>query len=158
IGSNTSISSADCKDVDADDLSVLLACGVGIVKFNTSTNDLNITLGFDKDWSRVEALWIDDLEDELWLFDAEDGLFVYDYDAGSGTVSDDLLASVPGGYEPSEMAGIPGYAFLGTDGGDVHVYTAYPWIDVEPIDEVKTGGDELDVTFTSDTDGHYEVM
>ena len=40
------ISSADCTDVDADALAVLLACGGGIVKFNTSTNDLSIVLGF----------------------------------------------------------------------------------------------------------------
>ena len=158
IQSNTSISSADCRDVDADDLSVLLACGGGILELNTSTNDLSIVLGFDKDWSRVESLWIDDLEDELWFFDAEDGLFVYDYDAASGTVSDDLIGSVPGALEPSEMAGVPGYAFLGTDGGDVHVYTHLPWIDVEPIDGDKTNGDVVDVTFTSDTDGQYEVM
>ena len=152
------IGGADCKDVDADELTVLLACGTGIAEFEQSTNDLRLALGFDQEWTQVESLWIDELEDELWFFDAEDGLFVYGYDSGTGTVTDDPIGAVPGPYASSEMAGLPGYAFLGTDGGDVHVFTQLPWVDVAPIEDVATSGQVVDVTFTSDIGGEYRVL
>jgi hypothetical protein len=148
----------DCKDVDTDGLTVLLACQIGILDFNPSTNDLLLVLGSDKDWFHVESLWIDELEEKLWFFDSQDGLFVYPYDATSGVVSDDLIDFVPDPHGSSEMSGVPGYAFLGTDGGDVHVYTELPWVAVEEITEPALNGQDVPLTFTSDIAGDYEIM
>jgi cytoskeletal protein RodZ len=154
----TGVGYADCKDVDATELSALLACQIGLVEFEPNTSDLQLVLGSHKEWFHVESLWIDELEDKVWFFDSQDGLFVYGYDSETGTVTDDLIGAVPDPHGSSEMAGVPGYAFLGTDGGDVHVYTQLPWVDVEEIPEPALNGQVVDVTFTSDIEGDYQVM
>jgi hypothetical protein len=154
----SSIGYTDCKDVDTDTLAILLACQIGLLKFNPTTNDVSLVLGSTKDWFHVESVWIDEQEDLVWFFDALDGMFVYDYDSSTGTVTDDLVAAVPDPHDSSELAGIPGYAFLGSDNGTVHVYTHLPWVDVTPIDDVALNGQVLDVTFTSDIEGDYQVM
>jgi hypothetical protein len=84
-------------------------------------------------------------------------MFVYDYDSSSGTVTDDLIAAVPGGYESSELAASRVRVPRDRRRRRPRVH-ASPWVDVVPIDDVATNGQVLDVTFTSDTDGDYEVM
>ncbi len=130
---------------------VFLADSTGSL-FYYSPSSLELAYDINNAYDTVTA--VGGGEDYL-LLAADDDLVVYSL---GGAVRGSQLTSIPDVGPVAEIVAVEGYAFGGTDDGDVQVYTDRPWVvvtDVAPASAVA--GDAITIAFSSDTAGGYTI-
>lgn len=164
--SDGSLSSAECGDAVAGaGGQVYAACGAaGVTSFDDSANELEILLDETDGLSEPSALWIDDSDpDEVWLVVADPGLdeiVSFPMSSASSAPDDEISDSAElDGATIVELVGADGYLFGTTSDGELWVFTEAPWVEISALDpESAVTGDQVSLTFSSDTDGSYDVL
>ncbi|RME20586.1 MAG: hypothetical protein D6798_20130 [Deltaproteobacteria bacterium] len=160
-----SLSSLEGRDlvISSTGGSILAGGGSTVARFNTGDNgwDLQITSG--DGLSEVDALGL--LEQDGMLAVADEGLhstlwFTWDSSTGvTGNIVQDELPWPTTDTAVTEMAVVlDDYLVAGTEDGSLWVATDRPWVDITATDPTVAGaGDTVEVRFTSDTDGTFEL-
>ncbi len=164
--SNENIS-ADMGDMDAvnDNAAFLADADGGVIRFNPSggTNSFDILLDdVDDDLVSVQALVIDETESFLAAYDSlgtsTGEVILYSFQASNLSVGDQELQRFSAS-PINEMVRLDGYVVAGGETGSLQVLTDRPWVEIEDIvpDDRVISGQEVNVSFTSDMAGDWEV-
>lgn len=129
----------------------------GSVVYYTASNT-DLVLDLQDIAEKVTAVTLE--PDEGWFVAAtSDGAMVFPL--ADANVTDEATATITGAIGVGEMAAIAGYAFAGTEDGDLLVLTGNPWLDVQS-DADSLGavidGSVVTLTITSDEAGEYEIL
>ncbi len=150
----------DGSDLIVVSSAALLAGGSsGVLRYNADNNI--VVLLNTSDMDDIVAIAPVDTNTALILADVGQRAFLlYDYDDSAVSLSTELSDSFTYDSEgdPVEMVSMVGYTIAGTDAGELLFLTDRPWITTESFSSGTVAvGDTIDVTFTSDTDGDWEL-
>ncbi len=159
--SQANLSGRDLVDIALYSENVYLAdSSGGVLQFTTADNDFFILLDDEDGLEQCEALVVEGDDDEPFLLVYDSGLgeiLTFSFDTSTGYPDDELIGS----FEAShmlEMVSGAGYVYGGGDDGILEIMTDRPWVSVEGISpDSAVEGDEVNVTFTSDMDGDWEL-
>ncbi len=123
----------------------------GLVRFEVGDNDYVSSLVGIAD--TITAVGID-ATDGWMVLGAGDDALLYSFDGVPG----ELVETIEGAANLTELVTIEGYAFGTTSDGAVLVLTDRPWVSVQPLSPLQAEvGAEVSVSFSSDIAGDYEV-
>ncbi|MFT5683731.1 MAG: hypothetical protein ACI8RZ_004663, partial [Myxococcota bacterium] len=150
----------DGKDLAVVSANALLAGGAsGLLRYNADNNIVIMLNSSDMD--DIAAVAPVDTNTSLILADVGQRAFlIYEYDSGTISVSAKLSDSFSYDSEgdPVEMVSMDGYTIAGTDAGELLFLTDRPWIITESYSASTVAvGDAIEVVFSSDTDGDWEL-
>ncbi|MDG1481598.1 MAG: hypothetical protein P8R54_18535 [Myxococcota bacterium] len=150
----------DGRDLAVINDNALLAGGTsGLLRYNADNNIVILLNSSDMD--EIAALAPVDTNTALILADVGQRAFLlYSYDTGTTSVSAELSDSFSYDSEgdPVEMVSMDGYTIAGTDAGELLFLTDRPWVITESFSSGTVAvGDVIDVSFSSDTDGDWEI-
>jgi len=137
-----------------DGLDVYLADeGGGLVRFEITENDYVASLTNVAD--QISAVGIEPVEGWMILGAGSEDALLYGFDSGlPGTEQ----ATIEGAANLTDIVTIEGYALGATSDGTVLILTDRPWVTMESVSPASVSdGDEVTLTFSSDTAGYYEV-
>jgi hypothetical protein len=146
---------------DGSNALFLIDDGGAVVKYRLTTNDYQVVLNESDDLEALSSIAMEVESEDSWLAISESQLHevrFYSFDPATGTVSDALLDSI-------EASGVVAMERLdektllvGQANGLVTVISSGLWVEVTDYSsEVLVAGDEVELTFVSDTSASYEV-
>jgi hypothetical protein len=137
-----------------DGLDVYLADeGGGLVRFEITENDYVASLTNVADV--ISAVGIEPVEGWMILGAGGADALLYGFDSGlPGTEQ----SAIDGATNLTDIVTFEGYALGATSDGTVLVLTDHPWVTVDSVSPASvTDGDEVTLTFSTDTAGYYEI-
>jgi hypothetical protein len=159
--SNENIS-ADMTDMDAvDDNAAFLAnTEGGVIKYlpNGGTDTFQIMLDqYNSDLVSAQAVGIDGDEGYIAVYDDSPGevaVFAFTNNAVGTTELERFEAA-----SITELVSLGGYLVGGGTSGELQVITDRPWVEIATVDPSSgvISGQEVGVSFTSDSDGSYQL-
>ena len=161
---DTSFASADCVDGSVADGPVpLFACGaVGVLWYSVTAYEWVLMLDDDNGLSAPVALAVDQSDsDDPFLVVADDGFaLVYPYNSATGYPYPDADERIDlEDHALHDMVSVDGYTIGADDAGSLVVLTGRPWVEIAPVaDALVVDGDQVSLTFTSDTAGDWELV